>query len=217
MVLARSVPIGMLTVLQKSEVSMRASADIFIIEQAVNLLNQQAWCWGRDIMRAEGNWLIDIGFDRIEPPVNRKHCSSLYALALPQRRCVVLRGFGVFYGDSQWGGIFLPRYEFQPRYTTHATLACPPWSKADLPELNPPTESQQHACAMLTLDLIDWIQSYEVNIVEKLGIEYRRSTLLEWDNGTQPVVSAEDFASAWRELSLRVASNFNAFLGVSHT
>ncbi len=159
MVLAGTVTIRMLTVLQKSEVSMRASVDIFIIEQAVNLLSQQAWCWGRDILRAEGNWLIDIGFDRIEPPANRKHCSSLYTLALPHRGCVVLRGFGVFYGDSQWGGIFLPRYEFRPRYTTHATLACPPWSKADLPEFNPPTEPQQHACAMLTLGLIDWIQS----------------------------------------------------------
>ena len=187
------------------------------LKQAVSLLSQQVWCWGRDIVRPEGNWLLEIGFDRIEPPADRKDCSSVYVLAMPRRRCVVLRGFGVFYGDGRWGGVFLPRYEFQPRYTRHATLDCPPWSDADLPKLNSPTESQRKACATLTLDLIDWMRGYEVNIAEQLGIEYRRSTLLEWDNGMRSVVPAENFASAWRELSFRVASNFNAFLGPSHT
>ena len=188
-----------------------------LLRQAVSLLSQQVWCWGRDILRPEGNWLLEIGFDRIEPPADRKDCSSVYALAMPHRRCVVLRGFGVFYGDGQRGGVFLPRYEFQLRYTTHATLDCPPWSYADLPKLSTPTESQQKACATLTLDLIDWIRGYEVNIVEQLGIEYRRSTLLEWDNGRRPFVPAENVASAWHELSVRVASNFNAFLGARQT
>ena len=186
-----------------------------VLKQAVTLLSQQVWCWGRDILRPEGNWLLQIGFDRIEPPADRKECSSIYALAMPHKRCVVLRGFGVFYGDGQRGGVFLPRYEFQPRYTTQATLVCPPWSHEDLPKMNAPTEGQKDTCARLTLDLIDWIQRYEVNIVEQLGIEYRRSTLLEWDNGTRPFVPAENVLSAWRELSFQVASNFNAFLGPS--
>ena len=188
-----------------------------LLEHAVALLSQQVWCWGCDILRPEGNWLLEIGFDRIAPPADRKHCPSVYVLTMPRRRCVVLRGFGVFYGEGRRGGVFLPRYEFHPRYTTHATLDCPPWSDADLPKLNTPTESQQHACATLTLGLIDWIRRYEVNIVKQLGIEYRRKTLLEWDNGTRPVVPAENLASAWRKLRFRVASNFNAFLGPSQT
>ncbi|GJL55094.1 MAG: hypothetical protein NPIRA02_22260 [Nitrospirales bacterium] len=183
-----------------------------ILEQAVSLLSQQVWCWGRDIVRPEGNWLLEIGFDRIEPPANRKDCSSVYTLTMPRRRCVALRGFGVFYGDGEWGGVFLPRFTFHPRYTTQATLNRPPWSDADLPTLNTPTKSQQQACAMLTLDLIDWIHRYEVNIVKQLGIEYRRSTLLERENGTRRFVPAENFASAWHELSCQVASNFNVFL-----
>ncbi len=186
-----------------------------LLRQAVSLFSQQVWCWGRDILRPEGNWLLEIGFDRIEPPADYENCSSVYTLALSRGRCVVPRGFGVFYGDDQRGGIFLPRFTFQPRYTTQATLARPPWSDTDLPTLNAPTESQQQACATLTVDLIDWIHRYEVNIVEQLGIEYRRSTLLDWDNGTRPVVPAENVASAWRELSFRVASNFNTFLGSS--
>jgi hypothetical protein len=61
------------------------------------------------------------------------------------------------------------------------------------------------------LDLIDWIRTYEVNIVELLGIEYRRSTLVEWDDGKRPFTPAEELASAWRELSLRVAADFDAY------
>ena len=186
-----------------------------LLAQAVRLLSQQVWCWGRDIVRPEGNWLLELGFDRIAPPADRKNCASVYSLAMPHRRCVVLRGFGVFYGDGQLGGVFLPRSKFQPRYTTQATLDSLPWSLEDLPMLSTPTESQQPLCATLTLDLIDWIRSYEENIVEQLGIAYRRATLLDWHNGKRPFVPVEDFASAWRDLSLRVASNFNAFLGPS--
>lgn len=183
------------------------------IRRAVGLLSQQTWCWGRDILRPEGNWLLEIGFDRIEPPADRKECCSVYSLKLPRGRCVVLRGFGVFYGDHQRGGVFLPRREFRPRYTTCATLKRPPWSDADLPKLSPPTRSQRTACVSLTLDLIDWIRSYELTIVERLGIEYRRSTLLEWDNGERPIFPAEQMAAAWRELSFRVAADCDAYLG----
>lgn len=181
------------------------------LQHAVGLLSQQAWCWGRDILRPEGNWLLEIGFDRIQPPADRKDCSSVYTLDLPRGRCVVLRGFGAFYGDRQRGGVFLPRYEFRPRYTTHATLECPPWSDADLPKLSAPTNSQRTACTSLTLDLIDWIRSYEVTISERLGIEYRRSTLIKWDDGKRRFTPAEELASAWRALSFRVADNFDFY------
>ena len=125
----------------------------------------------------------------------------------------MLRGFGVFYGDRQHGGVFLPRYKFQPRYTTHATLECPPWSDTDLPKLNAPTNSQRNVCASLTLDLIEWIRNYEITIAERLGIQYRRSTLGKWDNGKRPIVPAAEMASTWRELSLRFAANIDAYLG----
>ena len=179
-----------------------------LIDHAVGLLSQQAWCWGRDIQRPEGNWLLEIGFDRIEPPADRKNCSSVYSLQLPRGRCVVLRGFGAFYGDRRRGGVFLPRYEFWPRYTKHATLECPPWSHADLPRWNVPTESQRNCCASLTVDFIDWIRPYEVNIVALLGIEYRRSTLVKWDNGKRPITPAEEMARAWRLLGFAISEDY---------
>ena len=182
------------------------------IASAEGLLSQQVWCWGRDILRHEGNWLLKTGFACIEPPAEREGCSSVYTLHLPRGRCVVLRGFGAFYGDRRRGGVFLPRYEFRPRYTTHATLEYPPWSEADLPRLNLPTESQRMCCASLTLDFIDWIRTYEVNIVKLLGIEYRRSTLVKWDNGQRPIIPAEEMALAWRLLGVAIAGDSRAFI-----
>lgn len=64
--------------------------------QVVNLFSQQIWCWGQDVLCSEGNWLLELGFERIQPPKNRESCSSVYVLELPRDRRVILRGFGVF-------------------------------------------------------------------------------------------------------------------------
>ena len=119
-----------------------------LLKHAEGLLSQQIWCWGCDIMRPEGNWLIEIGFKRIEPPDNRSDCPSVYSLELPRGQCIVLRGFGVFFGDPEYGSIFVPRYEFQPKYTTQPALDCPPWSDEDLPALHMPMSHQNEKCAL---------------------------------------------------------------------
>ncbi len=183
------------------------------LEHAINLLSQQVWCWGRDILRSEGNFLLDVGFERNIPPAGREDCSSIYTLRLSDDCCVVLRGFGVFFGDRTRGGVFLLRYEFSPRYTLHATLECPPWANSDLPKLDPPSEADRNTCASLTLDLLDWIRGYEVLVAKKLGVDYRRDTLLKWDDGERECTPAEQLPSAWRALSLRVAADFSKFLG----
>jgi len=180
------------------------------IEGAVALLSQQVWCWGQDVLRPEGNWLIETGFDRIEPPTEHEHRHSHYSLDLPRKRCVVPCGFGVFYGDLRWGGVFLPRFEFKPTYTVVSKLRRPPWTASDIPTIPSPTDVQRSYCASLTLGLIDWIQSYEATIVERLGVEYRRSTLVKWDDGERLSTPAEEMASAWQSLARRVAANFDA-------
>ena len=188
------------------------STECELIRSAVDLLSQQVWCWGCDITRPAGNWLLEVGFQRIEPPAGRDNCSSVYSLELPLGRCVVLRGFGAFYGDQQRGCVFLPRYRFRPQYTPEATLARPPWSEDDLPEMHVPSDPQRSHCASLTLDLIDWIRAYEVDIVKHLGLDYRRSTLVKWAEGKDSVVPAEEMASAWRQLGMTIAKDFQVWL-----
>lgn len=176
------------------------------LKKAVDLFSQQLWCWGRDVLRPEGNWLLEVGFQRTKVPEDRENCVSMYSMELPKSQRVVLRGFGVFFGDDNHGGIFLARYSFQPEYTTQAKLECPPWSTDDLPKMGKPLEPERAACGLLTLALVNWIHQYEVTIVERLGIEYRQSTLETWNNGKRPFIKAEDMSTAWSELSQLIAT-----------
>lgn len=185
------------------------------IEHAVGLLSQEVWCWGRDVLRPEGNWLLELGFDRLEPPADRDECSSVYSLTLPCDQQIVLRGFGVIFIDKGRGSIFLPRYEFCPRYSTSVILEQPPWSGEDLPGFSEPGPNQRENCAAMLFGLIDWISDYEFNIVDKLGIEYRRDTLQKWNDGSRHFTQAENFALAWRNLASDVSKNVEPYLGDS--
>tara|TARA_B100000519_G_scaffold183557_1_gene177290 strand:+ start:559 stop:1179 length:621 start_codon:yes stop_codon:yes gene_type:complete len=184
------------------ERSPQQNVEEIFIQHAVDLLSQQIWCWGRDILRPEGNWLLQMGFQRIEPPTDERKTSSVYCLEIPNDRCVILRGYGVFYGDSKLGGVFLPRYEYVPKYTEHSTLKTPPWKSSDLPELKPPTKAQKTEYRTLVLDLIDWIRNYEQDIIDKLGVEYRRYSLEGWDNGKRTIIPVEDMSHEWEQIGM---------------
>ncbi|MEM6330532.1 MAG: hypothetical protein AAF790_09810, partial [Planctomycetota bacterium] len=176
-----------------------------LLRRGVDLLGQQIWCWGQDVARAEGNWLVEVGFRRTQAPADQEKCISLYTLELPEGRRVVLRGFGVFYGCDGLGGVFLPRYEFRPRYLPRASLPRPPWTDADLPKLGPPADSQREACAALTAGVLDWIASYEEDVARRLGVAYREATLQRWNNGRRRTLPATDMPPAWRSLAQAVA------------
>ena len=177
-----------------------------IVEDAINLLSQQIWCWGKDIEKSEGNWLLEIGFSRLELPADREG-SSVYSLKISKNKCIYLRAFGILYVDTKYGSIFLPRYEFLPEYTEESTLDKPPWTKKDLPKLKVPTKSQKNNCDSLMLDLLMWIRNYEENIVHKLGIEYREETLIDWDNGRRIVIPAQQIISQWKIIESAVLDN----------
>ncbi|WDI42502.1 hypothetical protein [Bremerella sp. P1] len=183
-----------------------------VCRSATDLFNQQCWCWGRDILRPEGNWLLDIGFQRIPPPPERKDCSSsVYQLLLSGGRCVVLRGFGAFYGDPCFGGVFLSRNKFEPSYLSRPALDCPPWSDSDLPKMEQFSPGNLGRCLDLIGGFFQWVHEYEANVLKRLGLEYRRATLSSWPRGKRTLIPAEEFAAAWQRLS----SQFSTAL-VSH-
>ena len=168
------------------------------ISSAVDLLNQQIWYWGRDICKEEGNLLVEIGFERIEPPLDSDALSSVYSIELPTNRNIILRGYGIFYGCSGYGGIFLPRREFLPGYITDSKLQYPPWLETDLPEFRFPLENELQDYTFLLVELIEWIQHYEQNILENHGLEYRLSVLTRWDNGKRRINKTEDVVMEWQ-------------------
>ena len=181
------------------------SSEKILISRASRLLSQQVWCWGRDIERSEGNWLMEIGFDRIEPEFKCDHCDSIYTLELPSGKRVMLRAFGVFYGNDQKEGIYLPRYDFLPKYSRRLNIKNPPWEKKDLPKLNYPNNLEVSNCTFLVSELVNWIRTYEENVVNILGLDYRKSTLLEWIKIRGLVIPAEDMVSEWKFLETQIS------------
>ena len=183
------------------------SSEKILISRASRLLSQQVWCWGRDIERSEGNWLMEIGFDRIEPEFKCDHCDSIYTLELPNGKRVILRAFGVFYGNDQKEGIYLPRYDFLPKYSRRLNIKNPPWEKKDLPKLNFPNNLEVSNCIFLVSELVNWIRTYEENVVNILGLDYRKSTLLEWIKIRGLVIPAEDMISEWKFLETQISED----------
>ena len=183
------------------------SSEKILISRASRLLSQQVWCWGRDIERSEGNWLMEIGFDRIEPEFKCDHCDSIYTLELPSGKRVMLRAFGVFYGNDQKEGIYLPRYDFLPKYSRRLNIKNPPWEKKDLPKLNYPNNLEVSNCIFLVSELVNWIRTYEENVVNILGLDYRKSTLLEWIKIRGLVIPAEDMISEWKFLETQISED----------
>ena len=180
--------------------SQNGSEDDDFIAHAVSMLSQQIWSWGQDIRRKEGNLLVEFGFERVKPPADVEIQDSVYTLNLTENRSVILRGFGVYYRDNDLGAIFLPRYEFIPGYTTNTTLEQPLWTYDELPELYFPTESEWDSYITMLADLVKWIRDYEHKVIEEQGIEYRISTLAEWDNGERKVTTSQAVVGEWEKI-----------------
>lgn len=187
------------------QTSVHACKDIR--DFAAGLLSQQIWCWGQDISRPAGNWLRQLGFKRTRPPKNHEDCASMHRLELPPNRRIILRGFGIFWGDDRRGGIFLQRYGFSPKFTDQSRLVTDPWSCEALPPLRTPErELEVTNSRLMLLSLIDWIVEYEMRVRQELGNKYRAGTLRRWNDDERFFLPETSMMSAWQQLSLLIGS-----------
>lgn len=179
----------------------RIGASVAPVKLGTHLLSQQLWCWGCDIEAQPGNLLVDNGFERIEKPVNSKSASIYRRQVSPTAR-VILRGFGIFYGDDRWGGIFLQRYGFQPRFTPMPDLETPAWQVQDLPRLTTPRFDNFDVCRSLLSDLIEWIYSYEMWVLKVQGLAWRAGTVKRWKKNKERIIQAEEIALTWASIKI---------------
>ena len=175
-----------------------------LIDKAIGLFSQQIWCWGQDIKSSHGNLLVQFGCQRIETPPGRNE-SSIYRFELNPSSRVMLRGFGVFFGDDHLGGLFLHRFSFDPRLTSQADLIRLPWSSSELPALKKPRADQGLACKRLLLALANWIGSYENWVLEQYGASYREESLFEWNPKNNEKFAGEEMAAIWNSLGPALA------------
>jgi hypothetical protein len=169
-----------------------------LIQIGRGLLDQQMWCWGRDIRYPGGNVLCRYG---ILPhrPAHPDRGSTAYVLALCPKRMIVLWGFGLFYGDAERAGMFLKRYEFTPRLTSQHLPPWVMWNPGCLPALRDPRLPDERIWLQgCYTDALHWIASYEQWIAQRFGLKYRRRCVAWYSSA---IVSAEAMAATWKALA----------------
>ena len=165
---------------------------------AAALLDQQMWCWGCDIRRREGNVLLQYGFSRWRPPAGTLG-STAYQLDTRPSCQVVLWGFGLFYGDAAYGGLYLKRYAFAPLWCPNPDLRAALWRPEELPEFrHAQTPRELTSVERLLSAVLHWTAEYETWVLATLGPDFRRQCLVGWDKA---VALAEAVPAHWLRLA----------------
>ncbi|MDE2662153.1 MAG: hypothetical protein OXI39_04045 [Gemmatimonadota bacterium] len=161
------------------------------------LLHRQCWNWGRDIVRREGNLLLEAGFLKRRPPEGEAG-SSCYTLALPGGDSLVLWGFGLLYGTPQRGGVYLNRYQFRPAWLPSKTIPGQIWKPDMIPAGSAPPSLR--VPLDLTVAAIRRVADYEEWALARCGLEYRRAVLRQW-KGPSERLPPQELPQAWRTLA----------------
>ncbi len=165
------------------------------------LLHHQCWFFGRDIHHPKGNLLIRRGFERCGV-TEIQTGSNCYRLRVEESLEINLWGWGVFFGDSKTGGIFIKRYDFRPRLFSVGKLIVPVFKSEQLPPNRLPREDFEIKTARhLTVDFIRWILRYEDWVTETCGAQWRRKNLRDWDKSAFP---ARRIKPNWLELQNKI-------------
>lgn len=160
------------------------------------LLDQQMWLFGCDIRRAQGNALLEYGFQRIRPP-EAERSSSRYELRRSDGRFIFLWAFGIYFSEAESPGLFLRRYEFSPRLMD---APGPAWKPEDLPPPRlPVSQAENDQVRALLQNALRWLADYERWALKRLGIPYRAACLAAWPK--RVTSSPEETPQAWRELA----------------
>ena len=160
-------------------------------------MEQQVWCWGRDVECPDGNLLMQFGFERHRDneTIERSTCYRMDKDNLH----VCLWGFGMFFGSRELGGLYLDRFEFCPGWAPVESLALEIHWPDELPLFARPRGASQWLRARKLWKLsLRWIADYESWVRKNFDANYRRQCVGSW---LRPFVRAEKQAAAWRFLS----------------
>ena len=166
------------------------------------LIDQQMWCWGCDVKRAEGNLLSLYGANKRQSPNPSYH--SAYVFQLGEELMLNLWGWGLWIADAHHGSLFLARSQFHLRYIRDVILMPDAWRKRDLPltTLTLNNEDIAHACDLLRVAL-HWIGAYEAWIGTQVTSDYREHVLAEWPQRKRYKggIPATEMAEQWLNLA----------------
>ncbi len=166
------------------------------------LLHQQCWNWGRDILRPEGNLLLEAGFCRQRAPEGELG-SSRYELELADGAVLLLWGFGLYFGEPERGGVYLNRYQFQPEWMPLELVRPLIWRPDMIPQGQKPPSAELPFD--LTARVAIQIADYEDWILSRRGLDYRRNVLREWKQAAKGL-PPQTLPQSWRDIAADLAA-----------
>jgi len=147
----------------------------------MSLMDQQLWCWGRDIEHDAGNLLLDYGFTRIRPPVGQKACSQ-YTLALGDESALRVWGYGIALVTPE-ECCYFSRAAFIPALLK-SKLGTAIFSCDDLPPLKYALSmAEKLRCQDYLANVLRELGVYETWVEARLGEEYREQILSNRKHG----------------------------------
>lgn len=162
------------------------------------MLHQQMWCWGRDVLARPDNLLIRFGMVRHGPVHPDQRGSNRYSIAVAGRFDLSLWAFGIAIVDGPLG-VFLHRYQRGIRMIPRGWSAKDVRGPDHLPAMKrPATRVDRDRAAQMLDHILRWIEAYERWVLAECGPEYRCQTLKGWEH---PVVKGQDMASEWNRLA----------------
>lgn len=170
---------------------------------AESLLDQQFWCFGRDIVLSPRNSLMEYGFARHPKPRGRQD-GSCYAQRTRQGTVLALWGFGVYF--AQGSGILLMRRTFCPLVSDTALNPTGVWLPGDL-AVRPATAADAAFALPLLGRLCRWFGQYETWILSQRDKGYGRLSLEGWSKVAMP---RSKMAAAWDALALEFEQQIEA-------
>lgn len=161
------------------------------------LVDQQFWCFGRDIVLSPRNALVEYGFVR-HPKPRGSYDGSCYSQRTRQGTVLALWGFGVYFASAQ--GILLTRRSSLPLLSDTCLNPVGLWSPADL-TVRAPGPDDVPVVLPLLVRLCRWFAQYETWILSQRPKSYGAHSLDGWMKVVMPRC---DMAEAWNAIALEL-------------
>jgi hypothetical protein len=171
--------------------------------------HMQCWFWGLDVKHPEGNILIKRGFRRYRAPKG-KDASSCYELHIPDRKRLLLWGFGLALVEDNNCGIYLNRYKFRPVQIVLQKPRTPIFHPEELQLTDCKGTLEWKRCLELLSNAVSWIVAYEKWIEEEMSARYRQRCQELFDSDdeiwkTSPI-------STWSKVERAVAEALSSII-----
>ncbi len=172
----------------------------------IGLIDQQMWCWGCDVRRAEGNLLTQYGFIKRPSPEPRYHSAYTLYSVIPDG-ALTLWGWGLWIAAPERGSLFISRDRFRVRWIAQPDLCPLAWQEHNLPRGS--ADVRLTDALFLLREAVLWIARYEKWVGAHCDPTYRTRAIDTWPQRRQfkGGISSEKVADQWEAIAAGLLSD----------